>query len=155
MQEALLLYVTNRKSKRSFFSSLVTVFHFNNAHVSIQRHMLRREVLPRKWTSGWTAAWRPAAGCAGAATARSYAPSPPWGAATWWSEWCDPRSRRDPTGRRDAPICGRRNGKQWFLVSLHCKTCNVQILLFQIEQNPYFPHFLFHQGHWESIELIK
>lgn len=63
----------------------------------------KEEVSPRIWTSGWTAAWHPAAGCAGAATARSYAPSPSWGAAKWWFAWCDRRSRPAPSGRHDAP----------------------------------------------------
>lgn len=81
---------------------IVTTFQFINTHIIAVSHY-KEEVLPQIWTSGWTAAWRPGAGCAGAATARSSAPSPLWGAATWWFAWCGRQSRPAPSGRHDAP----------------------------------------------------
>ncbi len=57
----------------------------------------------RRWISGWSAAWLPAADCAGSATPRSSGPTLVWVSAMRWFCLYDPHNTHGPSGPSDAP----------------------------------------------------
>lgn len=63
-----------------------------------------RSGVPGRGSAGWTGAWRPAAGCAGSATAQNCGLTPWWDAATWWCGCCGPHNRSCPGHPLCAPI---------------------------------------------------
>lgn len=102
---------------------------------------------PRRWTSGWTAAWPPAVGCAGFATPGSCALTRPWVFARWWCGWCGPRSRPGPWGPHAAPT--------YSTVARQISLSGQFLHLVQEQLNTMHPHKLFVEFLWIKNTMTK